>query len=208
MSKKELNKTASMEATPVATETFDQIVGDRPFPTLKAIAAVFDVPQQRIYSIAKQPIAGQVYDAKVYNWAAITKFISKRIGHEGDVAQTMEEVYTLAMEKDEEFANSDRRHARTGTGSGKKMLDLGDGKQMPERKIDVAVGDTIYFKKDSESYKVVLVTATHICYQLLTESGEETPTLGVLSNWTFNQKYAKAPSKVVAVETNDTPDAE
>ena len=48
-------------------------------PTLKAIAAVFDIPTQRIYSVAKQPKEGEVYDAKVYNWDAITRFIERRL---------------------------------------------------------------------------------------------------------------------------------
>ena len=41
-----------------------EIMNTKGTPTLKAIAAVFDVPTQRIYSVAKQPKEGEVYDAK------------------------------------------------------------------------------------------------------------------------------------------------
>ena len=50
-----------------------EIMESKGTPTLKAIAAVFDLPNQRIYSVAKQPKEGEVYDAKVYNWDAITR---------------------------------------------------------------------------------------------------------------------------------------
>lgn len=179
--------------TPEFDLTFEDFIVGKPQPTLKAIAEIFDVPQQRLYSIAKQPVAGQVYDARVYNWGAISRFISKRIGKEGDAFQTVEDVYNAAIARDEELASADKRRGpRKGAGSTKVMIDLGDGKSMPARRKDIAVGDTVYLKKYTDTFKVVYLTDTHVVLQV-----EGKPTLNCLSNWTFNQQITdKAPEVV------------
>lgn len=173
------------------TTNFLDIMEGKPQPTLKAIAEVFGVPQQRLYSVAKQPKAGEVYDARVYNWDAISRFIAKRIGHEGDAFQTMEEVYDAAMLKDEELAASDKR--RTPRGTAKALIDLGNGKQMPARRKEVAIGDTLYLKKHSETFEVVYFTETHVILRVA-----DSPVLTCLSNWTFNQNISDAPAAVEA----------
>ena len=182
--------------TPEFDLTFEDFIVGKPQPTLKAIAEIFDVPQQRLYSIAKQPVAGQVYDARVYNWGAISRFISKRIGKEGDAFQTVEDVYNAAIARDEELASADKRRSpRKGAGSTKAMIDLGDGKSMPARRKDIAVGDTVYLKKYTDTFKVVYLTDTHVVLQV-----EGKPTLNCLSNWTFNQQITdKAPEAVEAI---------
>lgn len=182
--------------TPEFDLTFEDFIVGKPQPTLKAIAEIFDVPQQRLYSIAKQPVAGQVYDARVYNWGAISRFISKRIGKEGDAFQTVEDVYNAAIARDEELASADKRRGpRKGAGSTKVMIDLGDGKSMPARRKDIAVGDTVYLKKYTDTFKVVYLTDTHVVLQV-----EGKPTLNCLSNWTFNQQITdKAPEAVEAI---------
>ena len=43
-------------------ENINEIMERVGTPTLKAIAAVFEIPTQRIYSVAKQPKEGEVYD--------------------------------------------------------------------------------------------------------------------------------------------------
>ena len=166
---------------------FKDYIQDKPQPTLKAIAEVFEVPAQRIYSIAKQPVAGMVYDARVYNWDAISRFIEKRIGKEGDKYATVEEVYEAAMAVDEVLANQDKRRGPRAGSSAKVMIDLGDGKSMPARRKEVNVGDLLTFKKDADTavYEVIYVTETHIA---LKKSG--TSLLTCLSNWTFNQQFA------------------
>ena len=55
------------------------IMAEKGEVTLKAIAGVFNLPPQRIYSVAKQPKEGVVYDAKVFNWEAIERFINRRL---------------------------------------------------------------------------------------------------------------------------------
>lgn len=174
--------------------TFAEVMAGKPQPSLKAIADIFEVPPQRIYSVAKQPVAGEVYDARVYNWGAISKFIEKRIGKEGDKFATMEEVYEAAIAHDEELASSDKRRQSRG-GSSKVMIDCGDGKQIPARRKEVAVGDTVYLKKYADAFTAVYLTETHIVLQV---AGK--PTLTCLSNWTFNQQVASEPAKVESAE--------
>lgn len=206
-----INKTVNETATPEAeavVETFADVMADKPQPTLRSIADIFGVPQQRIYSVAKQPIAGQVYDAKVYNWGAISKFIEKRIGKEGDPFQTMEEVYEAAIARDEELGSQDKRRGSRGNGSTKAVIDLGDGKSMPARRKEVAIGDIIHLKRYEEAFKVVFMTDTHVVLQV-----EDKPTLNCLSNWTFNQQLAADPKPAVTsadvkVEDEPTADAE
>lgn len=188
MSKKEENV--------IVANTFDDYIADKPQPTLKAIAEIFEVPAQRIYSVAKQPIAGQVYDAHVYNWAAISKFIDKRIGKEGDKFATIEEVYEAAMVRDEELANTDKRRGPRAGAKVKEVIDLGDGKTMPKRRKELEIGDTVYLKKYTDTFKVVYVTSTHVCLQV---EGKEA--LTCLSNWTFNQNVT---DKAPVVETAST----
>ena len=101
-------------------------------PTLKAIAAVFDIPTQRIYSVAKQPKEGEVYDAKVYNWDAIERFISRRLDADKGLA-TLEDVIDAALVKDAEFKEADgRRSANRGQGTNQKIEV--DGKAVAVRK--------------------------------------------------------------------------
>ena len=166
----------------IATKTFLEVMEGKAQPSLKAIADVFGVPQQRLYSVAKQPIAGEVYDARVYNWGAISKFIEKRIGKEGDKFATMEEVYEAAVARDEELSLTDKRRGSHGTS--KSLIDLGDGKTMPARKKEINVGDKVVLKGIEEELEVVYLTSTHAVLKF----GE---TLNCLSNWTFNQKVVE-----------------
>ena len=56
-----------------------EIMAEKGQPTLKAIAAVLEVPAQRLYTVAKQPKEGEVYDAKVYNWGAVERLDRKSV---------------------------------------------------------------------------------------------------------------------------------
>lgn len=163
-------------------------------PSLKAIAEVFGVPQQRLYSVAKQPKEGEVYNARVYNWDAISKFIAKRIGKDGDEYSTFEEVLEAALAKDEEFGQSDKRRGPRGT-STKVMIDLGNGKQMPARRKELNIGDVIGLKNTEGRFVVKMLTETHVVVQL-----ENSSVLTSLSNWTLNQKLTEAPEVAEVTE--------
>ena len=157
-------------------------------PSLKAIAGVLGVPQQRIYSVAKQPKEGEVYNAHVYNWDAISRFIAKRIGKEGDEYDSFESVLEAAIEMDTEYGASDRRRGPRGTSS-KVMIDLGDGKQMPARRRELNVDDEISLKNSDSIFVVKMLTDTHAVLQV-----KDTTLLSCLSNWTLNQKMVAAPA--------------
>lgn len=175
--------------------TFMDAMEGKQQPSLKAIADIFEVPPQRIYSVAKQPIAGEVYDARVYNWAAINKFIEKRIGKEGDKFANMQEVYDAAIAHDVELASADRRR-QPREGSGRATISVGD-KQIPARRKEVAVGDVLYLKKCDGAFTVVYLTETHVVLQ-----AENSPELTCLGNRTFNQRLTNAPAVATTAEAD------
>lgn len=153
------------------------------YPTLKAIAAALDVPQQRIYSVAKQPKAGEVYDANVYNWDAIDRFIQRRLDADKGIA-TVADVINQALALDLEFKTNDRRKGVRATT--KANITLADGSSIPARKKEIAVGDLIMLRKDKkpEVFTVVMLTETHAVLQVA-----GSPELSCYSNWTANQQF-------------------
>ncbi len=161
-------------------------------PTLKAIAAVFDVPQQRLYSVAKQPKAGEIYDAKVYNWDAIQRFVNRRLDAEKGLA-TYEDVITAALVKDEEFKASDgRRGANRGLAS-KQTIEI-DGKQIACRKyknFEMDADKPVCLRHDANVYKIVMQTLTHTVLRPINQDGEFcSETVRVVSNIMINMKGA------------------
>lgn len=154
------------ETTAVAVETRIQaLMAEKGEVTLKALAMTFNLPPVRLYTVAKQPKEGVVYDAKVFNWEAIERFINRRLGQEGFPA-TLEEVIDKALVIDAELKEADgRRAANRGTTGGKKIEV--DGKMIAERKftnheLEGAEGPVlVVLKKDPEVYKVVYQTKSH-----------------------------------------------
>jgi hypothetical protein len=161
-------------------------------PTLKAIAAVFGIPTQRIYSVAKQPKEGEVYDAKVYNWDAITRFIERRLDADKGLA-TLEDVIDAALAKDAEFKESDgRRTANRGQGINQKIEV--DGKMVAVRKyknFEMSEGKPICLRKDANVYGIVMQTLTHTVLRPINEDGSfASETVKVISNSMLNMKGA------------------
>lgn len=164
-------------------------------PSLRAIAEALDVQQTRIYSVAKQPVAGEVYDAKVYNWGAITRFVEKRIGEDNPKGfMTLEDVVNAALAIDAELSTRDRRRGPSAGGSSKDMIDVGGGKNIPKRKFEINVGDTVIIKKSDVIYKAVFVNDASVVLQ-----PEDSLMLTSMSNWTLNQKMVP-PSGVAKAE--------
>ena len=145
------------------TNNIEKIMAEIGTPSLKAIAAVFDLNPVRLYSVAKQPKEGVVYDAKVFNWDAIERFITRRL----DAAQglaTLEDVIKAALVKDEELKANDGRRTTRGEGSGYGEKIEVDGKQIAKRRFanfEMANGQLVTLKKDAEVYAIVLQTASH-----------------------------------------------
>lgn len=153
-------------------------------PSLKAMASVFQVNPNRIYSVAKQPREGEIYDARVYNWDALERFVTKRL----DGGQTLDQFIDLAIAKDVELKTADRRTG-TRTSAEDKFIKTSAG-LMPVRKFDLALGQKVLTKKDVDSvFEVVMMTDTHIVLQL-----EGTGELKVFANWTANSQII-APSR-------------
>ena len=144
------------------TNNIEKIVSELGTPSLKALAAVFDLKPVRLYSVAKQPKEGVVYDAKVFNWDAIERFIVRRLDADKGLA-TLEDVVKAALVKDEEFKTNDGRRSRgEGSGYGEKIEV--DGKMVAKRRFanfEMENGQLVTMKKDPEVYAIVLQTASH-----------------------------------------------
>ena len=160
-------------------------------PTLKAIAAVFDIPNQRIYTVAKQPKEGEVYDAKVYNWDAIERFVTRRLDPDKGLA-TLEDVIDAALVKDEEFKEADgRRSANRGSAVNKVEI---DGKLVATRKyrnFEMDENVPVCLRKDANVYKIVMQTLTHTVLRPINQDGEFcSEAVKVISNGMLNMKGA------------------
>lgn len=155
-------------------------------PTLKAIAKVFDIPATRLYSVAKQPKEGEVYDAKVYNWDAVERFIQRRLEPDTEL-DTVEAVIKNAIEVTEQLKLTDGRRS---AGVATKMIDV-DGKSIVARKFESfeGVGTKICLKKDPAVYQVVYQTASHTVLIPVQEDGSAAnQSVKVMSNYMLNLK--------------------
>ena len=170
--------------------TIKEIMEVKGTPTLKAIAEVFNVPSQRIYSVAKQPKEGEVYDAKVYNWDAIERFITRRLN---DELPDLDAVIDAALAVDVELKERDgRRSSNRGTPVVQKITV--DGKEIPVRKyknFEMDEGVYVCLRKDANVYKIVLQTLSHTCLRPVGPDGEFcSETVKVISNSMLNMKGA------------------
>lgn len=142
-------------------------------PTLKAIAAVFEVPQQRVYQVAKQPKAGEVYDAKVYNWDAIQRFVQRRFDTEKGL-NSFEDVIARALELDAQFKESDGRRGANRGLAFKHTIEV-DGQQVPARKyrnFEMEEDKPVCLRHDPAVYKIVMQTLTHTVLRPIDSNGE------------------------------------
>lgn len=180
------------------TNNIEKVMETMGTPSLKAIAAVFDLNPVRLYSVAKQPKEGVVYDAKVFNWDAIERFITRRLDADKGLA-TLDAVIAAALEKDKELqANDGRRSANRGEGSAWNAKIEVDGQMIAKRRFanfEMENGCMVTLKKDPEVYAIVLQTASHTVLRPLAESvvaGAEPVFKGndikVISNGMLNMK--------------------
>lgn len=158
--------------------------------TLKAIAHVFNVPPNRLYSVAKQPKEGEIYDAKVYNWEAIERFCVRRLDETKGYG-SLEDVIKLAKEADEEFKLNDGRRARGGSATIEMIVV--DGKEIPKRKYDsfeMSSGNPVCLRGDNNVYKIVLQTESHtVLVPIKNLEGEvASQEVKVVSNTMMNHK--------------------
>ena len=176
------------------TNNIEKIMETMGQPSLKAIAAVFELNPVRLYSVAKQPKEGVVYDAKVYNWDAIERFINRRLDADKGLA-TLEDVIAAALEKDKELqANDGRRSANRGEGSAWNAKIEVDGQMIAKRRyanFEQENGCLVTLKKDAEVYAIVLQTASHTVLRPVNSKNPEDfkgNDIKVISNGMLNMK--------------------
>ena len=167
-----------------------QVMEKKGTPTLKAIAHVFGLPPVRLYSVAKQPKEGEIYDAKVYNWDAIERFVTRRLDPDTEIA-TLEDVVAKALELDEQFHLQDGRRS-ANRGSSIKTIEV-DGKIIQGRKFssfEMENGMFVCLKKDPRVYKMVLQTLSHtVLVPVKNVKGEiASQDVKVISNIMLNHK--------------------
>lgn len=169
----------------------ETIMEEKGTPTLKAIAAVFDLKPVRLYSVAKQPKEGEVYDAHVYNWDAIERFINRRLDADKGLG-TLEEVIAKALELDEELKLQDGRRAgnRGGGNYGAKIVV--DGKEIAQRRyesFEMENDQFICLKKEADVYKIIYQTPSHTVLRAVKADGEfANSDVRVISNFMLNLK--------------------
>lgn len=130
--------------------------------TLKALALTFELNPARMYTVAKQPKEGEIYDAKKYNWDAVEAFIMRRLNPDGDL-KTLEDVMAKAREIDIELQDADKRKAANRGTGGVKKVEV-DGKMIPLRKFPTFEADSktfIVLRKDPRVFKIVYQTVSH-----------------------------------------------
>lgn len=179
-----------------------EIMETKGTPTLKAIAAVFDVPTQRLYSVAKQPKEGEVYNAKVFNWDAIERFITRRLDAEKGLG-TVEDVIDAALVKDTEFQEQDgRRSANRGDAKHEKITV--DGKEIAVRKyknFEMEADTYVCLRKDANVYKIVMQTLTHTVLRAVNADGTfASESVKCISNSMLNMKGAGPASIEEAIQ--------
>lgn len=136
-------------------------------PTLKALAHVHDLPPVRLYTVAKQPREGQVYDPRVYNWDALQRFIERRFDAEDAPFKNLEDVIAAALKADEELKLQDGRRGGRSGGTKVETFEVeinGEKKEIQKRKYPSLEKDAEQFvalKKDDNVYVIVYQTRTH-----------------------------------------------
>lgn len=149
---------------PSYTNNIEPLMQELGMPSLKAYAGVFDLNPVRLYSVAKQPKEGVVYDAKVFNWDAIERFIMRRLDPDKGLA-TLEDVVKAALVVDEQLKQSDGRRRTSGEGGSawSKKIEV-DGQMIAKRRFanfEIENDQLVTLKKDAEVYAIILQTASH-----------------------------------------------
>ena len=202
MSKKNENAIPEVETAVEMKHILDVIrdVNGGEEVSLKAFALALDIPATRLYAIAKRPIIGQVYDPNAKNWDAINEFLSNKVTAADATITSLEELVTVAVEKEKWMAEN--ATARVATGN--NLIDV-DGGKMPKRK--AAMFDMgseqeslICFKHDAGVYKMVYQTLGYTAIRQVNEDGtfakEE---IRVVSNSTLNTKCVPPTSMAQAI---------
>jgi len=153
----------------------DEGVIDSP-PTLKAYAQVMGINPVRVYTVAKQPREGEIYDARVFNYESVGFFFQRRLDVDMGYGN-MRDLTLKAIEADKVSIKSDRRRNKVR----QDKVTLSTGSKIPMRREQFVMGEHVTLKGEEHTMEVVYITDSHVCF--LVDGG---PDLRVLSNWTIN----------------------
>lgn len=178
---------AQIKEEVVQMNKLETLMAEKGQPTLKALAHVFGLNPIRLYSVAKQPKEGEIYDAKVYNWDAVERFVERRLEPDSELA-TLEAVIEKALAADEEFKLTDKRKS---TGVKVETMEV-DGQIIKKRKFtnfEMESGKLIVLTGDGNVYKIVYQTISHTVLVPVDAAGETTSSeVKVISNSMLNLK--------------------
>lgn len=177
-------------------------------PELQAIALALDLHPTRLYAVAKQPKEGEIYDARVYNWDAIDRFLARRFSADKFPKGYEDLLDKVATVQAELKTQDGRRTVRSSDES--KFIKMGE-KLIPVRKDTYVVGQEILIKDDKEKavYTVVMATETHLVVQ-----PKDSTELISFSNNTVNWRFVppfrfaeelKKRQEAAAMPQNGTP---
>ena len=156
-------------------------------PSFRAVAEVFGVTTNALYSRGKKAIPGQVYDPEATNWEAITAYLESKMPEGEDMVSMI----AKANEKDEWYKENAPTRGRVSAGV--TMIEV-DGEMIAPRKSSMfELGgeqeSLLCFKHDAKVYKMVYQTESFTCVRPVNEDGSfASNELRVLSNATINTK--------------------
>lgn len=165
-------------------------------PSVRAIAAVFDVTPNAIYTRGKKAIPGQVYDPEVTNWDAISAYLESKMPEGEDMVSMI----AKANEKDEWF----KENAPVRTPAGVSLIEVDGEKIAPRKSAMFEMGSEqesyLCFKHDEHVYKMVYQTLSFTAVRPVNENGSfASNELRVLSNATINTKCVSPMQMVAAI---------
>lgn len=156
-------------------------------PSMRALAEVFNITTNALYTRGKKAIPGQIYDPEATNWDAISEYLNGKMPEGEDMVSMI----AKANEKDEWYKENAPSRARSSAGA--TLIEV-DGEMIAPRKSSMfEMGgeqeSLLCFKHDATVYKMVYQTMSFTVVRPVNEDGSfASNDLRVLSNATINTK--------------------
>ncbi len=153
--------------------------------SLTVLAKMLDKPRINLYQVAKKPIQGEVFGKGSINYAALERYIEKKV-------EDFEEFIYCAVAGSFDAVSSDRRKGSATSGNSNKIVGIG-GKSVPVRSVDLKIGDHIrLLRKGADAateYEVIGLTPSHIALKAVAVAESGAQELLAFSNWTFGHQF-------------------
>lgn len=165
-------------------------------PSIRALADVFGVTTNALYTRGKKPVVGAVYDPEATNWDAISEYLMGKMPEGEDMVSMV----AKANEKDAWYKENSVSRAPAGS----NLIEV-DGEMIPKRKsamfeMDSEQASFICFKHDPAVYAMVYQTESFTAVRPVNEDGSfASNELRVLSNGTINTKCVPPTTMVAAI---------